>query len=167
MLKPNLRKEKIMAAKPEIGDLVEDKISGYKGIVSDITVFVAGCERVGVKSQELHEGKLIDTCVFDSPNLKVIKSKVITPKKTKKQKYKLGDKLKCKLTGYTGVATSMTESISGTRRFGISPQKIQEGKPIDGYSFNEELVELVKEEIHKPEKRSRTGGDQVVPRSAF
>lgn len=162
-----LRKDSNMPAKPEIGDLVEDKISGYKGIVSDITVFVAGCERVAVKSQELHDGKPIDAQVFDSPNLKVLKSKVIQPKRLKKAKLKCGDKAECTLTSYQGVITSMTENITGSRRFGLSPQKIQEGKPIDGYSFHEDMLKVVKEKAHKPEKRSRTGGDQVVPRSAF
>jgi hypothetical protein len=63
--------------KIKLGDRVRDEITGFTGIAIGITEFQHGCTRVGVKSQELHEGKPINAEWFDEPQLKVIKKEVV------------------------------------------------------------------------------------------
>jgi len=66
--------------KIKLGDNVKHKLSKYKGTVTAITEFLQGCRRIGVKSKELHEGKPIEACWFDEPELDIVKKKRVIKK---------------------------------------------------------------------------------------
>jgi len=68
----------------KLGDLVRDKISGFEGIAHSRTEWLYNCVRVGVAPTKLHEGKLVESAVFDEDQLEVIKMQVREPVKPRK-----------------------------------------------------------------------------------
>jgi hypothetical protein len=63
------QKEKTMI---KLGDKVKDRISSYQGIVIGITQWIFGCVRITVQSQELKDGKPVDSVCFDQQQLELI-----------------------------------------------------------------------------------------------
>lgn len=57
-----------------LGDLVRDIITGYDGVVVAKTSWLTGCDRFGVQSRDLKDGKLIEPEWFDDTRLLVIES---------------------------------------------------------------------------------------------
>ena len=81
---------------------------------------------------------------------------------------KLGDKVKCRITGYTGIATSRTEYINGCIQIEVTP-KIKKGtnpKPEEmiGMGVDEGSLEKVDEGINKKKvvKKESNGGPSRV-----
>lgn len=64
-----------------VGQLVRDVISGFEGRITGMSVWITGCNTVGVKSQNLHDGKPIDGVWFDETTLELIDSVSILDKK--------------------------------------------------------------------------------------
>ena len=65
----------------QLGDEVQDIISGFTGIAMAKTDYMWGCTRFAVQPQEIKENKLGDPIWFDEPQLIVItKQKVKNPK---------------------------------------------------------------------------------------
>ncbi len=60
-----------------LGDLVQDRITGFKGIVIARTEWLFGCVRITVQPQKLDKGKRLDSDSFDEANLKVIKRRAV------------------------------------------------------------------------------------------
>jgi len=69
-------------AEINLGDTVEDTISGFKGKVVGITRWIHGCNRMVVQPPVGKDGKLTVAENFDEPALKVLKS---APKKREKK----------------------------------------------------------------------------------
>ena len=66
------RGSKIMAKKTKLGDEVEDKVSGFKGVAIAFHDYLNGCRRISVQPQVDKDGKLPDSATFDEPQIKVI-----------------------------------------------------------------------------------------------
>lgn len=66
-----------------LGDEVQDKITGFKGIATSRHQYLQGCDRIGVQGKIGKDGKLPETYTFDEPLLIVIKSKVAKKEKGK------------------------------------------------------------------------------------
>ena len=70
-----------------MGDEVQDRISGFKGIVVSHTEFMHGCDRYGLQAKVGKDGKVPDWHYFDSRQLKLIKAKKVkVPKRTAVEK---------------------------------------------------------------------------------
>lgn len=68
--------------KIQLGDHVKDLITGFHGIAVCKTDWLNGCCRVGVQSQSLDSGKLIDIQTFDIEQLEILeasKVKLVKP----------------------------------------------------------------------------------------
>jgi hypothetical protein len=61
----------------KLGDKVKDSITGFTGIVTARTEWLNGCDRLGVQSQELHDGKPTDAQWFDVMQLELIEPAAI------------------------------------------------------------------------------------------
>ena len=70
-----------MNEKVELGDRVQDKISGMKGIAVGATEWLYACRRISVQPEEAKDGKPIETFCVDEPQLKILKKAVIVPPK--------------------------------------------------------------------------------------
>jgi|AntAceMinimDraft_18_1070375.scaffolds.fasta_scaffold228226_2 hypothetical protein len=89
---------------------------------------------------------------------------------------RLGDKVRDRVTGYSGIATSRTEFLNGCIQIEITPKlkKVNGGiKPEDlavGMAIDEGQLERVGPGINKeaPVKKSRSGGPmRKVPRRIY
>lgn len=56
-----------------LGDLVQDRISGFEGMVVAINTFLHGCRQIAVRPLTLDEGLPMEVDFwFDEPQLKVV-----------------------------------------------------------------------------------------------
>lgn len=58
--------------KHELGTKVRDKVTGYTGIVIGRTEWLYGCRRYTVQSQEMKDGKPVESMGFDEDALEVL-----------------------------------------------------------------------------------------------
>lgn len=73
--------------------------------------------------------------------------------------FKLGQKLRDRVTGFEGIATSRLEYLNGCIQYGIKPQAAADGKMPDSCWIDEEQLELVDEGIAV---RQRPGGGDMA-----
>ncbi len=75
---------------------------------------------------------------------------------------KLGDRVRHKIHGFTGILTGRTEYLSGCVRIVVTSEKLdKDGEPPEGLWFDEDLVVLVKANGEK--KRKPSGGPVPPP----
>lgn len=67
--------------KIELGDVVRDTITPFKGVVIAETNWLHGCRRLVVQPQALHEGKPIESQSFDEPQLTIVQKKNHVPER--------------------------------------------------------------------------------------
>ncbi len=88
--------------------------------------------------------------------------------------FKLGSRVKDKISGLTGIAAARGEYLNGCIRYCIEPDRVKDdGSPYDGYWFDEKQLELVSEDtglvrqydrvLKEEPELSRTGGPQKLP----
>jgi hypothetical protein len=75
----------------------------------------------------------------------------------------LGDVVRDKISGFSGVATGRLEYLNGCVRWAISPRILHEAKPVESQYFDEEQVEVVPDEKGVGFVRRETGGDRPAP----
>ncbi len=78
-------------------------------------------------------------------------------------KFSVGDKLKDKITGFSGVVMARTEWLNGCVRYQLQPTELKAGKMQDEAVFDEGQLVLVK--AAKPEPKPKRGGPQNDSRS--
>ena len=71
---------------------------------------------------------------------------------------KLGDKVKCKITGFIGTAVARTEFINGCIQYNVSPRWDKIKNPMEQeVSIDESSLEVIKPKP-KPRIKQETGG---------
>lgn len=75
---------------------------------------------------------------------------------------KLGDKVKDKVTGFTGIAIARTEWLNGCVRLSVQPDKLVDGKIAASETIDEPQLTLVKAAAVKVPV-SDTGGPIPAP----
>lgn len=70
---------------------------------------------------------------------------------------KLGDTVKCKYTGFTGVAVAKTEFINGCIQFNVQPKVKKDNKYEEDVGLDQGSLEIITTKKKKIVKR-RTGG---------
>lgn len=60
----------------ELGDYVQDTVTGFKGVAVARTQWLYGCSRINIQPKIDKDGKLGDTISFDEPSLIILKKKV-------------------------------------------------------------------------------------------
>ncbi len=73
----------------------------------------------------------------------------------------LGQRVRCKVTGFKGVATARVEYLNGCIQYHIRPKVRKDGKWPDGVYVDEEQVETVTGAVKV--KRRKTGGEENLP----
>jgi hypothetical protein len=70
----------------KLGSKVQDKITGFTGIVTCRAEFLYGCVRLEVQPEELFEGKIVEAPYIDEKQLEVVRepSQELIGKKTKR-----------------------------------------------------------------------------------
>lgn len=80
-----------------------------------------------------------------------------------KKKIKLGDKVRCGITGFEGTAIARTEHIHGCVQIDIIPLVDEDGKLQDTVSIDEPQLVVI-EEKESPEPEPSGGGHRPKPR---
>ncbi len=79
-----------------------------------------------------------------------------------KWKFKLGQKVRDKVTSYAGIIHGRTEWLYGCKRYTVQSQDLKDGKPIEAFGFDEDALELVEETKHTAaHKPAQTGGPET------
>jgi hypothetical protein len=74
------------------------------------------------------------------------------------EQIKLGSKIRCRVTGLEGIATSRVEYINGCIQYALTP-KAEGNKYPDAIYMDEKQIEVIGDGITVPAKR--TGGPQM------
>ena len=74
----------------------------------------------------------------------------------------LGDKIRDKVSGLTGIATGRIEYLNGCIQYGITPQA-KDGKTADTCYFDERQIEVVKKLAVVVEKKTTGGPSPYCP----
>jgi len=61
----------------ELGDLVKDSVSGFKGIAVSKHSYLQGCDRISVQPPIDKNGKHPESVTFDEPQLIILKTKKV------------------------------------------------------------------------------------------
>jgi hypothetical protein len=75
-----------------------------------------------------------------------------------KFKFELGSKVKDTITGFAGVLTCRTQWLHGCNTYGVQPQELKDGKPMERTHFDEPQLELIEEKSFP--KSRHTGGPE-------
>ncbi len=70
----------------KLGDKVKDAYSGFEGTAVARTEWLYGCSRITISPDKTDkDGKVMDNCTFDEPQVKLVKSRdpIDTTKKPK------------------------------------------------------------------------------------
>ncbi len=83
------------------------------------------------------------------------------------KRIELGDRVRDKISGFTGIATSRHEYMNGCVRYTIDSEELKDGKPVDGQWFDEQQIEIVeaKEIEAAKDAVASIGGPQPAPPS--
>lgn len=73
----------------------------------------------------------------------------------------LGSKARDKITEFEEIVICRSEWLNGCTRYGIQPQVLHDGKPIDPQFVDEPQLEVIVPEPRRPEPK--TGGPQKDP----
>lgn len=68
-----------MHQKIELGDIAEDTITKYRGVVVGFTKHLTGCDRFILQSQDIKDGKIPDAYNFDVTTVKLIEKGAVRP----------------------------------------------------------------------------------------
>lgn len=71
---------------------------------------------------------------------------------------KLGDKVKDKISGFTGIAVSRIEYINGCIQYGVKPRVKKNGEMPDIQYIDEKQLSIISKKVRI--KKERTGGPQ-------
>lgn len=76
---------------------------------------------------------------------------------------KLGDKVRDVITGFEGIAIGKSEWLCGCTTYGITPQKLKDGKIIDTEWFDEGRIEVIAEDVetYTENHRDPSGPQQI------
>jgi len=73
-------------------------------------------------------------------------------------KVKLGDKVRDKVSGFSGIAISEHNYLNGCRRVTIQPSIDKDGKLPSVETFDDPQLEIITEEVAKVDNKNKTGG---------
>lgn len=73
-----------MEKQVRLGEQVQDRVSGFKGIAVATTTYLQGCNRILVQPRIGKDGELPEPCAFDESDLKVIGNGILPKPETKK-----------------------------------------------------------------------------------
>ena len=75
------RKSKKIDLEIELGNKYRDMVSGFTGIATGLTMWLSGCDTVGLNPGIDKDGKLMETQWFDINRVKKFEEKVVTVNK--------------------------------------------------------------------------------------
>ena len=140
----------------EVGMTVKDIVTGFTGVVNNITTYTSGMDRVCLQPRELKDGKVQDTQDFDICQLIITDTTKVLDIPPGKELIPLGSKVRCNMSGFEGIVFSSSLFLNGCRRIGVAHQTTKDNK-IENNWFDEAQLEIIQESVI-PEGQRNTGG---------
>jgi hypothetical protein len=129
----------------KLGDIVEDVITGFKGVVIVYLHYLYNQDRYALKSKELRDGKPMDHIFFDVTSLKFIEETNIEVPDFPEITIAMEDEAKDKISGYKGIVVGYGFWINGCIRIGIQSKNLtDEGVPVEEQWFPMDQVQITK-----------------------
>ena len=79
----------------------------------------------------------------------------------------LGKKVKCKVTGCTGIAISKIEYMNGCIQYHVQPKELKDWIPVDAKWFDDQQLEIVDAERVVKAKKGTPGGPPPLSTPVF
>ena len=76
--------------------------------------------------------------------------------------FSLGDKVKSRLTGLTGIVTTRSECLFGCNRYWVTPQELKDGKPVEGMWVDEDEIDCLQSGVIAPRRYRVYESDPIV-----
>lgn len=148
----------------ELGDLVRDRISGLEGVAVSVAEYLYNMDSIGVRPQDLRDGKPAETIFIDRFYLEIVKKHVIDSTPPQGTLIKLGDTVVDNVTSFKGIAIGKATWISGCIRIAVQSTDINKEKlPVEEQWFSVLQLERIKESKRKLTKPP--GGPMKPPTS--
>lgn len=134
-----------------LGRRIRDKISNQEGVCDVITFDLFGCIQVGIVPPVDKDGKFSDGRMLDVHRVQVIEADTrVMPRASFPNHLTafdlLGKKVRDRISGMTGVCSSIGFELSDIMRAAISPPVDKDGKPVDGRYMAMARVEVLSDE---------------------
>ena len=71
---------------------------------------------------------------------------------------KLGDKVKCKITGFTGIVVAKTEFLNGCIQYNVAPKVTKDNKYPEDINIDENSLEVINKKVPPRRRKSSNGG---------
>lgn len=153
----------------KLGSVVRDTITGQTGVAMARVKWLFGCERIGLAAMSLNkDGKADDVAWFDDQRIENVPGETdrLAAVPAKALGFKLGSKVRDRITGFTGLAVASAEWVSGYTTVNIESDQLKDGVPIGQHTFEMDRVELVEPGVPKvaPQSQAISGGPQNDPK---
>lgn len=109
----------------QLGQTLEDIITGFKGVATTRVTYMNGCVQYQVVPKMGKDGAIPKPQHLDTQQLKVVnnaKPVEAVPLNELYSDLEFGEAIKCKITGFKGRAIYKVESIDGSICYGCKPK---------------------------------------------
>jgi len=146
-------------AKFNLGDKVEDKITGYQGVVENVNYYLFNSIAYGVKGSKLTSDNKVVGQTLEETELSLVESKFInTEHPIKPFKLNLGDEVKSKIENIPGIVVTQCNWLNGCNNYGVKVFSVKNNKTI--YWLEENNLELVQPNKTKPIKITASNAER-------
>ena len=108
--------------KIKLGSMVQDKLTGFVGVVDNRARFLHSADRYCVQPQIDKEGKLPESQMIDVNQLEVIGKPVVEPAPEPEQLFKLGAEIVDPVSGVSATIIGRAVYLNGCARVLIEPK---------------------------------------------
>ena len=143
-----------------LGKKATEKITGFTGVVVAVVEHAFNSPRIGIRSQQLHEGKPINTEFFDEVTVEVFDEVVIMPQPMQAISIGLLDQVEHKYTKLKGTVMGISLWVTGCWRIGIQPAELnKDNSPTEEcWAAPDEFIIIKKSATSDSAKKKSPGG---------
>jgi hypothetical protein len=145
----------------KLGQKVTEITSGFTGTVDHIMYNLHDSVKIGIQAPLKKDGTYGECYTVDYICVKVLDKKPVVKGIESTPKYGLGDKAKCRITGFQGTIMAYILYLNGCVHYKIQPE-IPSGKKAEDYSalkFPEGCLDVTP--LKKKEVPQKTGGPKL------
>lgn len=148
-----------------LGDLIQDTITGFKGIAESFATYLEGCEKWGIRPVELKDGKPKSAKYYEPGRVRLVKSRGVTPNPYH-HNVKLGAKIKDTITSFEGIVTIKSEYCFGADRVGVECE-FKDNEWVDAQWFDACQLEILSPVEKKKTEKVTGGGADPQPKEGI
>lgn len=138
----------------ELGDVHQDKISGFKGVVTTVSEHLTGCTRIGISpfgdddSNRRGDEEFFYGAQLHSEDEKTFRTEITGVNPITETDFSLGDRVKDDVTNFEGVVSTIGFKLYNCPRVAVTPDT--DGEPAKEYErrwFDAPRVTIIEEDV--------------------